>query len=68
MSANNPFTYLSRHNVFYFRVVILIRDGVAEVKQEYRKSLRTRDPSAARKMSRVLRACVDSEMLSSMAN
>lgn len=59
MSASNPFTYLSRHNVFYFRVVILIRQGDGEVRQEYRKSLKTRDPSVARKMSRVLMTCVD---------
>lgn len=59
MSANNPFTYLSRHNVFYFRVVVLIQNGDADCRQEYRRSLRTRDPSAARKMTRVLMTCVD---------
>ena len=59
MSANNPYTYLSRHHVLYFRVVVPIRNGDAEIRQEYRRSLRTRDPSAARKISRVLMTCVD---------
>jgi hypothetical protein len=59
MSTNNPYTYLSRHNIFYFRAVVLIRNSDVEVKQEYRRSLRTRDPSVARRISRVLRTCVD---------
>ncbi len=59
MVYKDSYLYLSRHNVYYFRVII--PDGIKEGlhKLEYKRSLRTRSLVVARYMSRALRVCFE---------
>ena len=58
MSKANSYLYLSRHNIYYLRVIIPINDTGIVTTKEYRKSLQTRDPVIAQKRSVALRACL----------
>jgi integrase len=59
MVYSNSYLYLSRHKIYYIRVIIPngIKEGLHKL--EYRRSLKTRCPHIARMMGRVLRACFE---------
>jgi hypothetical protein len=43
MVSNKAYLYLSRHNIYYFRVIVALGVLGSITKYEYRKSLQTRD-------------------------
>lgn len=59
MSGRTQYLYLSRHNIFYFRIIVTVDTNGCNVKNEYRRSLATRDPALARRLGRAMRACLD---------
>lgn len=59
MGKANSHLYLSRHNIYYCRVVVPIGIPGSVIKKEYRRSLRTRDPKTAQKRCAALRVCLE---------
>ncbi len=59
MGKVNSYLYLSRHNIYYCRVIIPIDVTGNVTKKEYRRSLQTRDPKTAHKRCSALRVCLD---------
>ena len=64
----DSYLYLSRHNIYYFRVVV--PDGIREDlhKLEYRRSMQTRNPQTARTMARALRFCFEAHLAGIRSN
>ncbi len=62
MVHSDSYLYLSRHNIYYFRVVV--PDGIREDlhKLEYRRSMQTRVLRDARTMARALRFCFEAHL------
>ncbi|MDD2499609.1 MAG: site-specific integrase [Geobacter sp.] len=58
----DSYLYLSRHNIYYFRVIIPKAVGESLHKREYRRSMQTRNLSVARNMARALRSCFESHV------
>ncbi len=63
MRLGDRYLYLSRHNIFYFRVIVQIAEKGCNVKKEYRRSLQTRSPHLARKLVRAMRWSFDKHCL-----
>ncbi len=59
MRSGERYLYLSRHNVFYFRVIVHVTEKGCNVKKEYRRSLQTRSPHLARRLGRAMRWLFD---------
>jgi integrase len=62
MVHSDAYLFLSRHNVYYFRVIV--PDGIRDDlhKREYRRSMQTRNLHDARKMARALRVCFETHL------
>ncbi len=56
----DSYLFLSRHGIYYFRV--LVPEGIREdlYRREYRRSLQTRSLHVARSLARALRVCFES--------
>ena len=59
MVSKKAYLYLSRHNIYYFRVIVPLGVLGSITKHEYRKSLQTRDPTVACKISGAMRAFLE---------
>jgi len=59
MFSKTQYLYLSRHNIFYFRIIVTVDTNGCYVKHEYRRSLATRDPALARQLGRAMRVCLE---------
>ncbi|MGW8159957.1 MAG: site-specific integrase [Desulfoprunum sp.] len=64
MRLGDRYLYLSRHNIFYFRIIVAVCDKDCNVKQEYRRSLKTRDPRFAKYIGGAMRVCFEEQGIS----
>ena len=68
MRLGDRYLYLSRHNVFYFRVIVHVVENGCNVKKEYRRSLQTRTPQLARSLGRAMRWSFEKHCLAGEVN